>query len=458
MNQIRLLQSGDLLHDRYRIENILGRGGFGITYKAVDMTVNVPVAVKQYVSAEKKDLDDALHEAQIAAGFYDLDGIAAARDFFMEEGSAYIVMSYVRGMSLRHYVEKYGHFEGREALGRFERIIQSLITIHSKGYIHRDISADNVLISPEGKLTLIDFGAAKYTQTSQNETNTVVFKRGFAPIEQCRAGGRQGTYTDVYSVCATLYFMMTGMVPDDAVERILDDRLKPLSEIYGTGLGEREEQAIMRGLSVEPEERFSSVSELYQELYSQDQRKRDMPLFDTEQMTSYEERERRKSGNEPGTLTVFQSIKKFVKEKSVKKYIQRGVIPGILILAFVVFFYVQGKESSQPAAVSGGSVSATAVKSSPKPEETEQVTASTEESSTETPVNTATPKENKSKKNSTKKVTATPKTKAEKTVTATPKIKKKATATPKITATPKAGTKSGKKADDFAGDLDELGE
>ncbi len=309
MNQIRLLQSGDLLHNRYQIEKILGRGGFGITYKAVDLTVSVPVAVKQYVSAEKKDMENALHEAQIAAGFYDLEGIAAARDFFMEEGSAYIVMSYVRGVSLRHYVEKYGHFEGREALLKFERILQSLITIHSKGVIHRDISADNVLISPEGKLTLIDFGAAKDTIAFQNETNTVVFKRGFAPIEQCRAGGKQGTYTDVYSICATLYFMMTGMVPDDAVERILDDRLKPLGEIYGTGLSEGEERAIMRGLSVEPQDRFSSVIKLYKELYGQENRKREMPLFDTEQMTSYEERAGRKSGNELGTLTAFQSIK-----------------------------------------------------------------------------------------------------------------------------------------------------
>lgn len=450
MNQIRLLQSGDLLHNRYQIEKILGRGGFGITYKAVDLTVSVPVAVKQYVSAEKKDMENALHEAQIAAGFYDLEGIAAARDFFMEEGSAYIVMSYVRGVSLRHYVEKYGHFEGREALLKFERILQSLITIHSKGVIHRDISADNVLISPEGKLTLIDFGAAKDTIAFQNETNTVVFKRGFAPIEQCRAGGKQGTYTDVYSICATLYFMMTGMVPDDAVERILDDRLKPLGEIYGTGLSEGEERAIMRGLSVEPQDRFSSVIKLYKELYGQENRKREMPLFDTEQMTSYEERAGRKSGNEPGTLTAFQSIKRFVKRKAGKKYFQRAIVPGALILAVVVFFYVQGKENRQPAAVSGGSVSAYAVKNIPENEEMAQVTESAVESNTATPKTAVTPKKNKSdteKRATEKRATATPKSKTGKSATATPgrAAKKKATATPKT-------------ADDFVGDLDDLSE
>ncbi len=318
--EMKTLTEGDLLHNRYRIEEVLGRGGFGITYKAVDTTIMLNVAVKQYISTEKRDIEHAINEARISAQFYELDGVSTARDFFIEDGYAYIIMSYVKGISLRKYVEKYGHFEGNEVLERFRGMLDSLAIIHEKGYIHRDITPDNILISSEGKLTLIDFGASRFTKEEAEGNHTVVFKRGFAPIEQCRTNGVQGTFTDIYAICATMYFMMTGIVPDDAVDRVLGDKLKSLDIVYGTGLTESSKRAIMDGLSVEPEERIQNVEELKALLYENDESKVLKPkekLFLTEEMISYSKNDEQKRGaakesRNKNTAAVYRSIEKFV--------------------------------------------------------------------------------------------------------------------------------------------------
>ena len=263
------LKKGTELKGRYQIKKILGRGGFSITYLAMDQLLNVPVALKQYDMSKSLTGNEARREAQLAAVFYDLEGIAAARDYFEEQGISFIVMEYVDGINMSDYVKCHGSMSGQDVLEKMRPILQSLSHIHEKGVIHRDISADNLILSADGKLKLIDFGAARWQITDEKQRYTLIYKRGFAPIEQCQSYGTQGPWTDVYAVCSTMYFMLTGVVPDDAVDRMIQDRVRPLEEFAGTGLRREDAAVIMKGMAVEKKDRYASVLDLYFELYGE---------------------------------------------------------------------------------------------------------------------------------------------------------------------------------------------
>jgi len=219
------LPSGTILKERYKIEKVLGRGGFGITYKAVDESLQIVVAIKEYVSEKIVKEERGRKEAQIAATFYDLDGVVSIRDYFTENKTSYIVMDYVKGISVRNFIKQQGRMNGKDVLEQMRPILKSMTKIHDCGVVHRDISADNLMITREGRLLLIDFGAASLNRDGK-DLHTVIFKRGFAPIEQYRQEGEIGPWTDIYALCATIYFMITGMVPEDAMERWINDECK----------------------------------------------------------------------------------------------------------------------------------------------------------------------------------------------------------------------------------------
>lgn len=267
----RYLEKGTVLQDRYVIEEFIGEGGFGLTYRARDRRVDVPVAVKEYLPQRQMTRKEALRETKMAAKFYGMEGIAAARDFFAEGEHVYIIMEYVEGMSVKQYIGEHGRMNGEEALQKMRPIIEAVGKIHREGVIHRDISADNLMLNEEGKLKLVDFGTARFTEEYVGRPHTLIFKRGFAPIEQCRTRGDQGPWTDIYALCATIYFMITGMVPDDSVERIIDDRLKSLYQIQGTGLSEHQMACIMKGLAIQPEDRYQTIAQLQTALYGEEQ-------------------------------------------------------------------------------------------------------------------------------------------------------------------------------------------
>lgn len=275
------LPSGTVLKERYRIEEVLGRGGFGIAYKAVDESLQVVVAIKEYVSEKIPKEDRGRKEAQIAATFYDLEGIVSIRDYFTENKTSYVVMDYVNGISIRNYIRQQGRMNGKDVLEHMRPVMKSMMKIHASGVIHRDISADNLMITREGRLLLIDFGAASLKREGK-DVHTVIFKRGFAPIEQYRQEGKIGPWTDVYALCATIYFMITGMVPDDAMERWINDTCKPLDSIMGTGLSAAESAAIMKGLELDVRNRFQTVEELYKELYGGEKKEEKEIIFRTE--------------------------------------------------------------------------------------------------------------------------------------------------------------------------------
>lgn len=265
---INSFDKNEIIMDRYEILAEIGSGGFATTYKAMDHSLDIPVAIKAFHKHTGASMDEAVKEAKIAAGLYELEGIASARDFFWYKETPCIIMDYVDGTSIKDYVREHGRIRGDKMLILIKPLLQSLIKIHEKGILHRDISADNILLTEDGRLKLIDFGAARLSQNAQGDEYTIIFKRGFAPIEQCSAGGKQGPWTDVYGICATMYYMITGIVPDDSVARLIEDKLLPLERIDGVRLTPQAMSCIMKGLAVRPEKRFQSMSEFYTALYA----------------------------------------------------------------------------------------------------------------------------------------------------------------------------------------------
>lgn len=290
------LPLGTCLNERYFLGKVLGEGGFGITYVAWDIVLMVPVAVKEYfpsgiATREKegpqtgtlqiyegkselefeKGKEDFLKEARSLSRFMKLPSIVSVRDFFQENRTAYIVMEYVEGTRVRNYIRKNGKMSGEQVLALMEPVIHSLCDIHKTGLIHRDISIDNLMFDENGQLKLIDFGAARNVELPEN-TITVSIKRGFSPEEQYRAKGEQGPWTDLYSLCGTMYFMLTGKVPDESVERVYADHLVPLRQWEDVKLPMQAKCAIDKGMAVLAKDRWQDMEEFYNELYPDNKR------------------------------------------------------------------------------------------------------------------------------------------------------------------------------------------
>lgn len=285
----RHLLPGTVLADRYVLGKSLGSGNFGITYLAWDKILLVPVAVKEYYPADivnrdiirgtdlnvyindKIEYDKKLNkfnkEARCLARFSNLDGIVSVQDFFYANNTAYIIMKYIEGDSIKKYVKAKGKMDGQEVLRLMKPILGSLCKIHSTGLLHRDISPDNILYQEEEKLVLIDFGSARVQDVVEQKSMTVLFKRGFSPEEQYRPRGKQGPWSDVYAICATMYFMLTGKVPLDAIERMAGENLKSLVDMPDINIPIKAKEAIMKGLNIRASERYQTVSDLMSDIY-----------------------------------------------------------------------------------------------------------------------------------------------------------------------------------------------
>lgn len=301
----RCLRPGMCLRDRYVLGRVLGEGSFGISYIAWDCLLDTVVAIKEYfpaslvsrhISEEDEDtnvyiyekresrkyqesLKKYLGEAKSLSAYYDLDGIVSVRDFFYANNTAYIVMGYVDGISVKEYVEKNGPIEGEKFLRMLEPVIQSLAKVHQTGVLHRDISPDNMLLTRDDKLVLIDFGAARKENINMTRSMTVVFKRGFSPEEQYRTRGQQGAWTDVYALCATAYYALTGKAPDESIQRVLEDDMPSLTEMTDVDLPMRQKRAFMKGMTVDFHHRYQTMDELYQGLYQQGRDKKRLGVW-----------------------------------------------------------------------------------------------------------------------------------------------------------------------------------
>lgn len=281
------LQDGD-----YMVGRVLGKGGFGNTYIGFDNNLMSRVAIKEYYpkafaardvsggnyalhtyggNAEndyKNGLDAFLEEARILARFGGMEGIVNVRRLFEENGTAYIVMEYVDGTSIKDYVQKYGKIEPELVLEMMEQPIRALQAVHEEQLVHRDVSADNFMIGANGTVTLIDFGAARYSNALDEKTRTTICKQGFSALEQYSKDGIQGPWTDVYGICATMYYMLTGIVPKNSTERIVDDAVVPLDQMKDLSLGVEKKRSIMTGMAVKSSDRFQNMEVLYLAIYA----------------------------------------------------------------------------------------------------------------------------------------------------------------------------------------------
>lgn len=277
------LQRNTGLIGRYVIQKVLGQGGFGITYLGIDKLYGNKVAIKEYypqkIAMRKAQYEDVvtvtsieeknnynkgkkrfLDEAQVMARFNKNEGIVKILDFFEANNTAYIVMEYLEGITLKQYLGKYGVIQFRNLIEMMLPLLEALIEIHSQGLIHRDISPDNIMVQHNSKLKLMDFGAARDYTESGNKSLTVILKPGYAPPEQYQTHGVQGPWTDIYALCATIYKCLTGITPPDAIARVMDDKFKEPDQLDGK-LSPDIKKILWKGMNIFPEERYQDIVE-----------------------------------------------------------------------------------------------------------------------------------------------------------------------------------------------------
>ena len=285
---------GSFLQGRYLLGKVLGSGGFGVTYIGYDTMLSRRVGVKEYLpgefatrtagstqvmiySGDKAEQFQAgkekfLEEAGRLTKFENTPEIIHVYGCFEENNTAYMVMEYLEGESLRRKLERDGKMPVEEAVLIVFDVLHALEAVHREGMIHRDIAPDNIFLvnDPEtGKYRtkLIDFAAARYATTTHSRSLTVLVKQGFAPPEQYRSRGDQGPWTDVYSLAATFYYMITGVYPQDALERKVRDGLKPPSKL-GVRIGKYTETALLNAMNLNIEDRTPSAEAFEEELRS----------------------------------------------------------------------------------------------------------------------------------------------------------------------------------------------
>ncbi len=272
-----------VLDGRYLLGRVLGAGGFGITYLAWDLNLDLKLAVKEYfpnafgardrnhctviaANTQSKEAFDHglakfLQEARALARFQGHPSIASVMTFFKENGTSYLVMKYEDGVTLQDYLKEHaGRMDFETVMGIAMAVMDALRAVHQEGILHRDISPDNIIINRARQIKILDFGSAKRDMTSQDRTLQITLKRGFSPEEQYRANGRQGPWTDVYAVGATLYQCLTGNKPPDALDRLNEDKLEPPSRL-GVKIPRNCEKALMKALAVRAQDRFQTMEE-----------------------------------------------------------------------------------------------------------------------------------------------------------------------------------------------------
>lgn len=299
-----------ILMNRYEIGMAIGFGGFGVIYHAWDIELGTQVAVKEYYpnglvnrvpgqanvvvySGSRREQFDYgkerfLAEARTMAKFSQHANIVNVYDFFEANNTAYIVMEYMDGISLKDYLKKTGgKVSPAAALEIIRPVMEALKAIHAEGVVHRDISPDNIFILKNGQVKVLDFGAARLSVGDEEKTLSVVLKPGYAPPEQYRSKSRQGPFTDIYALGATLYRMLTGMAPEESVDRLVDDQIVFPSTI-NPEIDKKLENIILKAMAINATLRFKSIEEMEKALYGDE-----LVLLPQEQRKAIERRRKK---------------------------------------------------------------------------------------------------------------------------------------------------------------------
>ncbi len=287
------LSPGTILNSQYQIARMLGHGGFGITYLAWDNLLQRRLAIKEYMPRDFATRNSAnttisvfageagenfayglerfLDEARTLAKFQQHAGIVSVLNVFYANSTGYMVMEYVDGRTLKDYLTEQGPLTWDQTLHLFMPVMDALREVHKNGVMHRDISPDNIYLCNDKRIKLLDFGAARNALGGHSHSLSVVVKPGYAPEEQYRAKGKQGPWTDVYSVAASMYRCVTGVVPPDALDRLDEDELVAPSTL-GVQIPQKAEAALLSALAIKANERTQSIEAFQHAIWDQSNR------------------------------------------------------------------------------------------------------------------------------------------------------------------------------------------
>ena len=280
-----------ILCGKYLVGKVLGQGGFGITYIGWDIALERKVAIKEYYPsgqvsrlpgtrglvwseseqarlAQQDGMEMFLKEARKMAKVEDIPGVVKVRELFRENETAYIVMDFVEGETLKTRLKRTGPMTWNTAKAIFRPAIQAMEKVHQAGLIHRDLSPDNIMLLPDGSVKILDLGAAKDLNVNSGASSMQVAKSGFSPFEQYTQRGGSGPWTDVYAMAATIYFTLTGKLPPAAMDRIEEDtiswNLPGLDALPASAMA-----ALQKALAVTAKKRTQSMEELEKGLFDE---------------------------------------------------------------------------------------------------------------------------------------------------------------------------------------------
>ena len=290
----KALERGTVLDGKYKLDGMVGEGNFGITYMATNTQSGERVAIKEYFPVELCTREAGSSEVEFtskqAKGSFEKGlkrfkematslgklskekGIVSVLGYFTENKTGYMVMEFIDGVTLKEYMYRNGgKIESKKVYEMLIPLLVSLTKVHKAGLLHRDICPDNIVITKENYAMLVDFGTARCVD-NEGKSVTATLTQGFAPKEQFMLDEKQGPWTDVYALCATIYHMVSGTVPIDSVSRFANGEIMvPLKQICSE-CTKSFSDAVMYGLEVDVEKRCKSVAELGVQLGKKDRK------------------------------------------------------------------------------------------------------------------------------------------------------------------------------------------
>ncbi|MDO5497979.1 MAG: serine/threonine-protein kinase, partial [Alistipes sp.] len=284
INHNYLLEKTTLSSGKYVILSRLGEGGFGITYKAMQVGLNKIVCIKEYFLAGRcvrragtpfveiqgdntatymKYQEAFVKEARMLSDFHH-PNIVNVTDVFSENNTSYMVMDFIEGMSLQKIVDDNGPLSYPQAVNYMAQIASAVGYVHQRHVLHRDIKPDNIMITADHKAILIDFGSAREFEHDKTQAHTSMITHGYAPTEQYTTKSRKGSYTDIYAIGATLYFVLTGQVPMEAGARLTEKMTEP--RVLNHSIPPEANRTILKAMQIKAENRHQTIDEFMDDL------------------------------------------------------------------------------------------------------------------------------------------------------------------------------------------------
>ena len=283
-NTVYLASGTSLANGKYIIEKTIGQGGFGIAYKAIQSGLNRTVCIKEFFLAGRcmrdtqhctiypqlngesmyeKFRQDFVKEARTLASLHH-KGVVEVIDIFDENNTSYMVMPFIVGQSLQGIVEQNGPLPYQDAVNYIAQVADAVGYIHERHILHRDIKPDNIMITPGYNAVLIDFGSAREFEEDKTQVQTTMLTHGYAPTEQYTRNSRKGSYTDIYAIGATLYYILTGKVPVEAAARFTEKM--PTPKELNPNIPDETNRTIIKAMQLNSQDRHQSISEFMDDL------------------------------------------------------------------------------------------------------------------------------------------------------------------------------------------------